>query len=113
MDTATLRAVVAPRRQAILRLVWDAERSAGEIHEALGDVTFGAVSQHLRVLEQHGLVERRVDGRQRFYRAVPTGLGPLRAWLEDMWSDALYELKLRAEMEEARRGPAPKKENRK
>jgi DNA-binding transcriptional ArsR family regulator len=108
VDPATLRVAAAPRRQAILRLVWDAERSAGEIHSALGDVTFGAVSQHLGVLEENGLVVRRVEGRQRFYRAVPEALGPLRAWLEDMWADALYDLKLRAELEEARRGPHPK-----
>jgi DNA-binding transcriptional ArsR family regulator len=105
MDAAALRVVAAPRRQAILRLVWDAELCAGDIHAALGDVTFGAVSQHLAVLEASGLVERRVLGRQRLYRARPDALGPLRAWLEDMWADALYELKLRAELEESRRGP--------
>jgi DNA-binding transcriptional ArsR family regulator len=100
-----LRAVAAPRRQAILRLVWDAELCAGDIHQKLGDVTFGAVSQHLAVLEEAGLVERRIDGRQRFYRARPDAMGPLREWLEQMWSDALYDLKLLAELEEARRGP--------
>src|SRR5262245_13701292 len=47
---ALLHALATPRRREILRLVWDAERPAGEIHAALGDVTFGAVSQHLRVL---------------------------------------------------------------
>src|SRR5438128_712502 len=100
-----LEAVAAPRRRAILRLVWDAERSAGDIHRALGDVTFGAVSQHLRVLEGAGLVQRRAEGKHRFYRARKRELGPLRVWLEQMWSDALYELKWRAELEEARRGP--------
>jgi DNA-binding transcriptional ArsR family regulator len=107
-----LAAVTAPRRRAILRLVWDGERSAGEIHRALGDVTFGAVSQHLAVLSRAGLVQRRVAGRQRLYRAHKPALGPLRRFLEQMWSDALYELKQRAELEEARRGPRPRRRQR-
>jgi DNA-binding transcriptional ArsR family regulator len=111
MDDA-LAAVSAPRRRAILRLVWNAECAAGEIHRALGDVTFGAVSQHLAVLQSAGLVERRAEGKQRFYRARKQALGPLGKWLEQMWSDALYELKWRAELEEARRGPRPHKRRR-
>ena len=102
-----LQIVGAPRRRAILRLIWDAEQSAGEIHRALGDVTFGAISQHLRLLEEAGLVSRREQGRQRLYLARKDALGPLRAYLEAMWSSALDQLKLRAEMEEARRGPRP------
>jgi DNA-binding transcriptional ArsR family regulator len=97
----------SPRRRAILWLTWDQERAAGEIHAELGDVTFGAVSQHLRVLERAGLVARRRDGRRRLYRARKENLGPLRAWLEALWDDKLLRLKLRAEMEESRRGPAP------
>jgi DNA-binding transcriptional ArsR family regulator len=106
-----LKALGTPRRRAILRLVWEGERSAGEIHAALGDVTFGAVSQHLRVLLQAGLVEQRSDagdGRRRLYLARKESTGALRVWLEQMWGTALDELKLRAEMEEARRGPRPK-----
>jgi DNA-binding transcriptional ArsR family regulator len=102
-----LQVVGAPRRRAILRLIWDGEQSAGEIHRALGDVTFGAVSQHLRLLEEAGLVSRREQGRQRLYLARKDSLGPLRAYLETMWGSALDQLKLRAEMEEARRGPRP------
>ena len=107
-----LAAVTAPRRRAILRLVWDGERTAGEIHRALGDVTFGAVSQHLALLSRAGLVERRAAGRERWYRARKPALGPLRRFLEQMWSDALYELKQRAELEEARRGPRPRRRRR-
>lgn len=91
----------------MLRLVWEQERSAGEIHAALADVSFGAVSQHLRVLERAGVVGSRRAGRQRFYSARRERLGKLGEWLESMWDDALYELKLRAELEEARRGPRP------
>lgn len=104
---ALLKAVGTPRRREILRLVWGRERSAGEIHHALGDVTFGAVSQHLRVLREAGLVVVRREGRRRCYIARRRNLGPLRAWLEAMWDSALYELKLKAELEEARRGPRP------
>src|SRR5712691_4896088 len=103
-----LHALGTPRRREILRLVWDRERTAGEIHRALGDVTFGAVSQHLRVLAKSGLVQGRRVGRSRLYRARPRELGPFREWLEGMWHSALYRLKLHAELEEARRGPRPR-----
>ena len=56
-----LAAVAEPRRREILRMIWDQERPAGEIAAAF-DVTFGAVSQHLRVLREAGLVEVRKDG---------------------------------------------------
>jgi DNA-binding transcriptional ArsR family regulator len=88
-----------------LRLVWDEERSAGELHRAFGDVTFGAVSQHLRVLAEAELVTSRSAGRQRFYRARKEALGPLAAWLESTWDSALGRLALAAELEAARRGP--------
>jgi DNA-binding transcriptional ArsR family regulator len=100
-----LRALETPRRRELLRLVWAQERAAGELHAELGDVSFGAVSQHLRVLERAGLVSVRRQGRRRLYRARRDALGPFRAWLEQSWDDALYRLKLSAELEAARRGP--------
>jgi DNA-binding transcriptional ArsR family regulator len=106
VSTALLRALSTPRRREILRLVWQRERSAGEIHRAFGDVTFGAVSQHLKVLEEARLVTSRREGRQRFYGARKEELGePLREWLESTWDRALDRLGLLAELEEARRGP--------
>lgn len=102
-----LHAIQAPRRREILRLVWSEERSAGDIHRSLGDVTFGAVSQHLRVLERARLVSARREGRRRYYRARADALGPLAEWLESSWRSALQRLRLRAEMEAARRGPDP------
>ncbi len=105
-------ALGTPRRREILRLVWSDEMSASEIHRALPDVTFGAVSQHLKVLEAAGLVARRHEGRHRFYRASQEQLGPFRVWLESSWDSALYRLKLRAELEEARRGPRPRRRRR-
>jgi DNA-binding transcriptional ArsR family regulator len=100
-----LRALNTPRRREILRLVWDQELCAGEIHRAFGDVTFGAVSQHLRVLEEARLVERRSAGRHRYYRARKGELGALGEWLESMWDSALDRLALLSELEAARRGP--------
>jgi len=102
---SVLQTLGTPRRREILRLVWEGERSAGEIHRALGDVTFGAVSQHLRRLEEASLLRSRRQGRHRFYAARKDDLGPLAKWLESMWDDALYKLKLRAELDESRRGP--------
>jgi DNA-binding transcriptional ArsR family regulator len=108
MDTVLL-ALGAPRRRDILRLVRRRERSAGEIHRALGGVTFGAVSQHLGVLERAGLVTARRDGRSRLYQARPEGLEPLKQWLDGMWDDALASLARLAETEEALAGRGPRK----
>src|SRR5215510_11751689 len=95
-----LHAVAEPRRQAILRQVWRGEREAGEIHRAIGGVTFGAVSQHLRVLREAGAVRVRKDGRRRLYRADHVTLLPLRSYLESMWARSLGDLKALAEDEE-------------
>ena len=99
---AVLHALGASKRRDILRIVRRRERSAGEIHRALGGVTFGAVSQHLGVLERAGLVTARRDGRSRLYQARPEGLEPLQQWIETMWDDALASLESLAEAEEAR-----------
>lgn len=102
-----LEALASPRRRELLRLCWSEPRSAGELHRALGDVTFGAVSQQLRVLADAGLVSCEKRGRHRLYRARRAAVGPLRGWLERHWDDALYHLKLHAELEQSRRGPQP------
>lgn len=106
---ALLLAIQAPRRREILRLLGRRERSAGEIHRAVRDVTFGAVSQHLGVLEQAGLVSARREGRRRFYALRHEGLLPLREWLDEMWGEALSRLQELAEAEErgGRPGRAP------
>ena len=93
-------ALGSPRRREILRLVWDAEKSAGDIHRALPAVSFGAVSQHLALLEEAGLVARRSEGRFRYYAARRRELGHLGRWLDEMWASALDELKRLAEAEE-------------
>ena len=71
------------------------------------DVTFGAVSLQLRALDTAGLVEARTEGRHRYYRARRAALGEAADWLEAMWNDALWTLKLEAELDESRRGPRP------
>ena len=109
MDATRLAAIASPRRQEILRLVWTAERSAGEIRDAMPDVTFGAVSLQLKALADAGLVQSRAQGRNRFYLARREALGAMAAVLERMWDDALWRLKLHAELEHTRRGPRPRR----
>lgn len=113
LDSATLAAVASPRRREILRLVWNQERAAGEIHAAMPDVSFGAVSLQLRALADAGLVSCRRERRHRYYRARRDALGPVAAALERMWGDALWRLKLHAELEQTRRGPKPRRRRRK
>jgi DNA-binding transcriptional ArsR family regulator len=112
LDSAVLAAVASPRRREILRLVWDRELAAGDIHAAMPDVSFGAVSLQLRALSEAGLVSCRRDHRHRFYAARRDALGPVGAELERMWDDALWRLKLQAELEQTRRGPKPARRRR-
>ena len=99
MDVA-LRALADPRRREILALVRDRELPAGEI-AARFDVTRPAISQHLSVLREAGLVTERRAGTRRLYRARPTGAAELRDWLEQFWDDGLARLRRAAEEEEA------------
>ena len=90
-DRATdeaLKAIAEPRRRAILRLVADDELPAGEIAAAF-DVTRTAVSQHLTVLKNAGLLTERRDGTRRLYRARPEGLAGLREFLDEVWAVSL------------------------
>ena len=107
MDAGLISAIGSPRRREILRLLWDQELTAGAIHQAMPDVTFGAVSLQLRTLLDAGLVDTRADRQQRFYRARREAFGPVGRMLERMWDDALWKLKLAAELEQSRRGPLP------
>lgn len=83
--------IAEPRRREILSMVWESELAAGEI-AARSDVSFGAVSQHLSVLREAGLVAVRKDGNRRYYQARKDRLGPLRPVLEAMWADTLDQL---------------------
>ena len=112
MDAGLISAIGSPRRREILRLLWDQELTAGTIHQAMPDVTFGAVSLQLKVLTEAGLVESRTDAQFRVYRVRRETLGPVAAMLEAMWTDALWHLKLKAELKESRRGPQPRRRRR-
>lgn len=83
-----LKAIAEPHRRAILRLVADDELAAGEIAAAF-DVTRTAISQHLSVLKNAGLLTERREGTRRLYRARPEGLDGLREFLDDMWAASL------------------------
>lgn len=103
-----LQAIQEPHRREALRLIWQRELSAGEIHRQLGDISFGAVSQHLRVLRDAGLVRVRPVGRHRYYRAQPEEFGGLALWLESMWASSLTQIRDLAEAEDA---PVPPTED--
>jgi DNA-binding transcriptional ArsR family regulator len=87
MDEA-LRALAEPRRRAILRLVAHSELAAGEI-AGYFEVTRTAVSQHLTVLKNAGLLTERKVATRRLYRARPEGLAGLRQFLDQMWASSL------------------------
>jgi DNA-binding transcriptional ArsR family regulator len=95
META-LRALSDPGRRRILTLVRDEEHSAGEI-AAEFTVSWPAISQHLRVLKEAGLVTERREGTRRLYRARPEGLDDVRAFLDEFWDNKLERLKREVE----------------
>jgi DNA-binding transcriptional ArsR family regulator len=98
---AAMEAIASPRRRQILRLVWNAERSAGDIAATVDDVSWPAVSQNLRLLKNSGLITERREGTHRYYRADRRALGPLEVVLRQMWTRDLGRLRELAE-EEAR-----------
>lgn len=97
-----LRAIVEPSRRKILHLVRDTELPAGEIASHF-KVTRPAISQHLRILKDAGLVTERRDGTKRLYRARPEGLAELREFLNDFWEGRLQLLASAAEAKERRK----------
>ena len=102
MDEA-LRALADPTRRAILRLVREGELAAGDIATHFPSMSRPAVSQHLRVLSDSGLVDVRPDGNRRMYSWRREGLRDAVAFLDEMWSDGLARLKAAAEREDQRK----------
>jgi DNA-binding transcriptional ArsR family regulator len=96
---AVLRAIADPRRREIIRLCRFDERSAGDIASRF-DVSRPAISQHLTILREAGLVTERRAGNRRLYRARPEALADVRAYIEEFWTDHLGLLKTSAEAEE-------------
>ena len=101
MDAA-LKAIAEPRRRQILELIRDGELSAGEIADQF-DVTRPAISQHLGVLKEAGLVSERRNGTRRLYLARPEGLRELQSFLDRFWDERLDALRHEAERKEATR----------
>jgi DNA-binding transcriptional ArsR family regulator len=101
MIDTVLQALAEPRRREIMRLIHGVEQSSGEIASHFA-VSRPAISQHLRVLEQAGLVSVRAAGTRRFYTTRPQGLTELRDYLATYWDDRLALLKRAAEAEERR-----------
>ena len=93
-----LGALSDPTRRAIFERLAGGPRSVGELAEGL-PVTRPAVSQHLRVLKDAGLVFDRPDGTRRLYQLDPDGVGALRAYVDQFWTQALAAFKDAAEQD--------------
>ena len=91
-----LAAIADPTRRQVFERLAAGPRSVGELAQGL-PVSRPAVSQHLRVLKDAGLVADRAEGTRRVYEIDPHGLGALRAWLDQFWGDALAAFKAEAE----------------
>ena len=100
-----LMALADPTRRQVLEQLRRGPRPVGEIASRL-PVSRPAVSQHLKVLKEAGLVREERRGTQHIYEIDPKGLGPLRAWLDQLWDVALENFKAEVEA-------PPKEENRK
>ncbi|MGB2874493.1 MAG: metalloregulator ArsR/SmtB family transcription factor [Gaiellaceae bacterium] len=87
-----------PTRRTIFELLREGQRSVGELAAGL-PVSRPAVSQHLRILKEAGLVTERRNGTRRFYRVDPDGLGEIRDYFDDFWTEALAAFKAEAEGE--------------
>jgi DNA-binding transcriptional ArsR family regulator len=83
-----LTALADPTRRSVFEQLHAGPKSVGRIAEAM-PVSRPAVSQHLRVLKDAGLVREQQDGARRVYAIDPAGLGPLRRWLDQFWDEAL------------------------
>jgi DNA-binding transcriptional ArsR family regulator len=81
-------ALTDPTRRAVFERLRHGPRPVGDIARGL-PVSRPAVSQHLKVLKEAGLVDDRSEGTRRIYRIDPKGLGAMRAWLDQFWSAAL------------------------
>ena len=93
---SSLVALADPTRRKIFERLRRGPSPVGELAEGL-PVSRPAVSQHLKVLKEAGLVSEEQEGARRIYRIDPEGLGQLRRWLDGFWDDALENFKAEAE----------------
>ena len=103
----TIQALAEPNRFAILQLLQKQELPAGKIAENFKGITRPAVSQHLGVLKNAGLISERREGTSRIYRVQPEGFSKLKTLLEDFWDPKLEKLKMAAEKEEKKKRGKP------
>ena len=94
---AVAHALADGTRRGLLRLVGDKATAAGDLAAAFPDISRPAVSQHLRVLREAGLVVSKSEGNRRMYAARPEGLSEMWRFVDEMWSDRLAKLKIVAE----------------
>lgn len=85
-----------PQRRAILRLLGEQQRSVGDLAKAL-PISRPAVSRHLRVLREAGLVTERAHGTRRIYALQADGPEAVREYLEQVWGEAAARFRLTAE----------------
>jgi DNA-binding transcriptional ArsR family regulator len=97
-----LAALADPTRQRVLERLKSGPKPVGAIARGL-PVSRPAVSQHLKVLKEAGLVQDRPEGTRRVYFIDPNGLGPLRAWLDQFWDQALEAFRAQIESESKRK----------
>jgi DNA-binding transcriptional ArsR family regulator len=96
-----LEALADPTRRAVFELLREGPRAVGDLARDL-PVSRPAVSQHLRVLKEAGLVTERRNGTRRLYRIDPGGVDALRAYFEAFWTEALANFKAAADDEQRR-----------
>jgi DNA-binding transcriptional ArsR family regulator len=94
--SSALAALADPTRRAVFEALRAGPRAVGAIAEGV-PVSRPAVSQHLKALKQAGLVRARAEGTRRVYYIDPDGLGPLRRWLDEFWTEALDAFKREVE----------------
>ncbi len=105
------RAIAEPRRREILVSIGERELSAGEIAAGF-EISRPAISQHIGVLREAGLLAERREGTRRLYRVRAQGMAGLNDFLNQFWSDRLERLKLAAELEQQRRDKRGKRKDR-
>ena len=98
-----MNALGDPTRRSIFEQLAEGPKPVGELASSL-PVSRPAVSQHLRVLKEAGLVSERPDGTRRVYRVEPDGVWALRAYFEGFWDRALAQFQAEAEARERSRG---------
>jgi DNA-binding transcriptional ArsR family regulator len=98
-NTKAFAALADPTRRQVFERLAQGPRAVGDLADGL-PVSRPAVSQHLKVLKEAGLVTDRPDGTRRVYQIDPRGLGAVRAWFDQFWDRALYAFAAEAELQE-------------